>query len=148
MQTGNRRVLNLVVATAALLAVSAISASAATSRSADSEIVVTLGKPGELNMQTSTKSAKAGEVAFVVKNKGKLEHEFILLRTKKPGHKLPPRSDEPQKVSEPGFAAELEDIEPGHTIVLALPLKQGHYVLLCNIEGHYAGGMRADLSLR
>lgn len=51
-------------------------------------------------------------------------------------------------MQEPGFTLELEDIEPGGKVVVAVPLKKGHYVLLCNIAGHHAGGMRADLTLR
>jgi uncharacterized cupredoxin-like copper-binding protein len=134
---------------AALLAAAAIAAPAALTRgAADSEIAVTLGKPSELKMKTSAKTAKAGEVAFVVRNKGKLEHEFILLRTKVKAANLKPRAEDPAKVVEPGFQVELEDIEPGGTVVMALPLKKGHYVLLCNIAGHHAGGMRADLDLK
>ena len=75
-------------------------------------------------------------------------HEFILLRTPIKAASLKPRSEEPEKVVEPGFLAELEDVEPGDRVTLVMPLKKGHYVLLCNIEGHYAGGMRADVTLR
>lgn len=28
-----------------------------------------------------------------------------------------------------------------------MSLPAGHYVLLCNLPGHYAGGMRADLTV-
>ena len=134
---------------AAALAFAAISASAAVSRAgADSEIAVTMGKPGELSMKTSARRAKAGEVEFVIKNKGKLAHEFILLRTPTPAAKLKPRAAEPEKVEEPGFHVEVEDMRPGQGLVLVLSLKKGHYVLLCNIAGHHAGGMRADLLLK
>ena len=139
----------VLIGSATVLAVVAISASAAVSRgAADSEIAVTLGKPSELGMKMSAMSAKAGEVAFKVRNRGKLAHEFILLRTSTPAAKLKPQAEDPQKVVEPGFLAELEDITPGHKVILALPLHKGHYVLLCNIAGHHAAGMRADLVLK
>ena len=141
------RAVGFLVAIALLVAMAAISASTALSRSAKSEIAVTLGKPGELNMKVNATSANAGEVAFVVKNKGKLEHEFVLLRTKTPAAKLP-AGDEANTVSERGFTAELDGIEPSRTVAMVLSLKKGHYVLLCNIEGHYAAGMRSDLTLR
>ena len=118
------------------------------SASADSEIEVTMGKPKEYSLKPSASRAKAGEVEFIVRNKGKLTHEFIVLRTKIPAAKLKPRAEEPAKVEEPGFQFELEDVEARGRVTIALPLKKGHYVLLCNIEGHYAGGMFADLTLR
>lgn len=31
---------------------------------------------------------------------------------------------------------------------MVMNMKKGHYVLLCNSEGHYDDGMRADLMLR
>ena len=138
----------VLIVTAAVFAATAIYASAAVSRGVDSEIAVTLGKPKERAMKTSASSANAGAVKFVVRNNGKLVHEFILLRTKTSAAKLKPQAEDPETVVETGFQAELEDIEPGHAVALALALKKGHYVLLCNIKGHYAAGMRADLVLR
>src|SRR3990170_7491854 len=123
------------------------SASAGSARTtADSEINVTMGKPGEYSLKAGPSSAKAGEVALVVRNRGKITHEFILLRTPIKAANLKPRAEEPDKVVEPGFVLELEDVEPGDRVTIVLPMKKGHYVLLCNIEGHYHDGMRADLT--
>ena len=131
------------------VAVAAIgTASAGSARSADAEIAVTMGKPKEYSLTAKPTSGKGGEVALAVRNRGKIVHEFILLRTPSKPPKVKPRSEEPAKVVEPGFLAELEDVEPGDRVTLVMPLKKGHYVLLCNIEGHYAGGMRADVVLR
>jgi uncharacterized cupredoxin-like copper-binding protein len=131
------------------IVVAATWASAASSKAvADSEVAVTMGKPSELSLKMSAKSAKAGEVALIVRNSGKLVHEFILLRTPIKASRLAARDGEAKKVVEPGFMVELEDMEPGDRVSLVLPMKKGHYVLLCNIEGHYHGGMRADLTLK
>ena len=147
-----RRRRSFVAAVIAICSVTAIvvgSAWAGSARSsADSEIEITLGKPREFTLRASARSGKAGEVEFVVRNRGKIDHEFIVLRTPIKAAALKPRAEEPAKVVEPGFQFELEDVEPGHRVTIALPLKKGHYVLLCNIEGHHAGGMRADLTLR
>jgi uncharacterized cupredoxin-like copper-binding protein len=140
-------VLAVALCSAALVTVAGAWAGSAGS-SADSEIAVTLGRPGEYGLKTSARTARSGEVEFIVQNRGKLVHEFILLRTPVKAAKLKPRPDEPQKVVEPGFRLELEDLEPGQRVIVALPLKAGHYVLLCNLEGHYAAGMRADLTLK
>ena len=43
---------------------------------------------------------------------------------------------------------EIEDIAVGATPTLTVDLAAGHYVLLCNIETHYAQGMHADLDVQ
>ncbi len=112
------------------------------------EVVVTMGKPSEFTMGLSSKTVKAGEAVLNVRNRGKIMHEMALLRTAKRAKDLKPRPKEPNKVEEPGFMLELEDVEPGQGAKLVLPLRKGHYVLVCNIEGHAAGGMRADLDVK
>jgi uncharacterized cupredoxin-like copper-binding protein len=32
--------------------------------------------------------------------------------------------------------------------LLAANLEAGHYVLVCNLPGHYQGGMRVDLTVK
>ena len=107
-----------------------------------------MGKPQELSLGASTRSAAAGEVIIKVRNAGKVEHELVILRTPIKAANLKPSADDPQEVVEPGFLAELEDMEPGDAANLVLPLKTGHYVLLCNKPGHYRGGMHSDLTVR
>lgn len=132
--------------TAAVMAIG--SASAGSARTFDAEISVTMGKPSEYSLVAKPTSGRGGEAALAVRNRGKITHEFILLRTGTKADKLKARADEPDKVVEPGFLLELEDVEPGDRVTVVMPLKKGHYVLLCNIEGHYHDGMRADLVLR
>jgi uncharacterized cupredoxin-like copper-binding protein len=133
----------------AVLALAAIWASTALAGgAADSVTTVTMGKPGEFSMKPSAASAKAGEVELILRNRGKIAHEFILLKTNIKASRLPARAENPNKVEEPGFSLEIEDIEPGGKVIVALPLKKGHYVILCNIDNHYQGGMRADLTLK
>jgi uncharacterized cupredoxin-like copper-binding protein len=43
---------------------------------------------------------------------------------------------------------EVEDIKPGRSATLTLNLKAGRYVLLCNLAGHYPGGMHAGLRVK
>lgn len=150
MQPFRHRRSRAVVVIALCLAVAVVgSAYAGSTRTdADSEIAVTLGKPQEFSLKASAASAKAGEVALTVRNQGKITHEFILLRTAIKAAKLKPRAGEPEKVVEPGFVLELEDVEPKDRVTVVMPMKKGHYVLLCNVAGHHAGGMFADLTLR
>ena len=72
-------------------------------------------------------------MTFVVRNAGKLEHEFVVLKTSIAAGQLAKAGtkDAPEK----GAVGEIEEIAPGQTKKLALRLKQGHYALICNSWG-------------
>lgn len=73
----------------------------------------------------ATKShAPVGKLTFVVRNAGKLEHEFVVLRTDKAAGQLAAAGtkDAPEK----GAVGEIEEIPPGATKKLVLALKKGH----------------------
>ncbi len=52
------------------------------------------------------------------------------------------------QASEKGAVGEVEDLGQGDTKKLTLNLKKGHYALICNLPGHYKGGMYADFTVR
>jgi uncharacterized cupredoxin-like copper-binding protein len=87
----------------------------------------------------------AGHVVFRVHNLGPDDHEFIVVRTD--GHPLPLRSDG-MTVSEESLQSSivgsLEPGPPGSVRYLKLDLPPGRYEVLCNMEGHYMGGMHDD----
>ena len=99
----------------------------------------------EFSLKSSPKSISAGKVKFSVKNAGDDEHELVILKTKTSASKLKVRGG---RASESGEVAELDDIEGGKTKSKTVSLKQGHYVLLCNLPGHYGLGMRADFTVK
>jgi uncharacterized cupredoxin-like copper-binding protein len=88
----------------------------------------------------------AGEVVLDVHNEGPDQHELIVV----PGswQQLPLRRDgitvdeEAVGAAEPGS---LEPGEPGTSRQLRLDLKPGRYVFFCNMEGHFMGGMHAEV---
>ena len=43
---------------------------------------------------------------------------------------------------------EARGIKPGKTAKLKLKLAAGHYALICNLPGHFAGGMYADFTVK
>jgi uncharacterized cupredoxin-like copper-binding protein len=92
----------------------------------------------------------AGTVRFRVLNQGPTSHELIVVRTDRAPDKLPLQRDG-LTVDEEGPGVELLgeaeglDIDDRQTLVLAL--RPGHYVLYCNLEGHYLGGMYAALTV-
>jgi uncharacterized cupredoxin-like copper-binding protein len=46
------------------------------------------------------------------------------------------------------FLDEAEGLDIGDRRTLALRLAAGNYVLYCNMEGHYLGGMHAAFTVR
>jgi hypothetical protein len=89
---------------------------------------------------------KPGEVLLRVHNRGPDEHELIITPLGRSG--VPIRSD--------GFTVNEEAIanaEPGSLVPAAagsvrelrIRLAPGRYVFFCNMEGHYLGGMHANV---
>jgi uncharacterized cupredoxin-like copper-binding protein len=99
----------------------------------------------EMAIRTDSATAAAGAVRFTVTNAGTIEHEFVVLRTSQPAAKLPLSG---ARASEAGHVGEIGGLGPGQTKTLTLHLRPGHYSLICNLPGHYGGGMHADLTVR
>jgi uncharacterized cupredoxin-like copper-binding protein len=93
----------------------------------------------------------AGTVSFRILNHGPTSHEFILVRTDRPPDKLP-LQDDGLTVDEEARGIDLLDEAEGLDIdeseTLVLDLAAGNYVMYCNLEGHYLGGMHAELTAR
>jgi uncharacterized cupredoxin-like copper-binding protein len=93
----------------------------------------------------------AGTVRLRILNQGPTSHELIVVRTDRAPDKLPLQSDGlTANEDAPGIdlleEAEGLDIDDRRTMVL--DLAAGNYVLYCNLEGHYLGGMNAALTVR
>ena len=93
----------------------------------------------------------AGTVSFLVRNQGPTTHEVIVVRTDLAPDKLPLQSDGLTVDEEERGVKLLEEVE-GLDIddreTLILDLAPGRYVLYCNLEGHYLGGMYEALTVR
>lgn len=72
-------------------------------------------------------SAHAGEVVFVVKNEGAIEHNFVIQDAGK------------KKV------AEIAIMEPGTITEVRATVAPGTYAILCTLPGHREAGMAATL---
>jgi uncharacterized cupredoxin-like copper-binding protein len=91
-------------------------------------------------------SVGAGEVRFKAVNEGKVPHELVVLKTDTKAGDL--------KVE--GAVAKVEGTKLGTVPHLgpkasgevAVDLEAGHYVLLCNLPGHFQQGMRTDLDVK
>lgn len=71
-------------------------------------------------------SVKAGQVTFVVKNEGALEHNFVI----------------------EGIDQKIELILPQESETLEVTLGPGIYRILCNLPGHQEAGMVSEISVK
>ncbi len=119
----------------------------------------TKGLAGPMSLTVSPATAPAGDVTFVVKNTGTIEHEAVVLKTPVPYNKLPVNNagDPPapvatggNKVSEDNNIGETGDpnLKPGDTRTFTIKnMTPGNYDIVCNLAQHYAKGMRAAFTI-
>jgi uncharacterized cupredoxin-like copper-binding protein len=98
----------------------------------------------EFNVAPKPTQVAGGRVTFNVSNGGRVEHEFVVLRTSKPASDLLKGG----RADETGNVGEIGSVKPGQTKTLSLSLAAGHYALICNLPGHYAAGQYADLTVK
>jgi uncharacterized cupredoxin-like copper-binding protein len=101
-------------------------------------------KLDEWKLAPSTPTVAAGKVKITAANNGNTTHEMVVLRTDKPAASL----GSGKRVSEAGSVGEIADLKAGASATKSFNLTPGHYVLICNLPGHYAAGMRTDLTVR
>jgi uncharacterized cupredoxin-like copper-binding protein len=94
---------------------------------------------------TATKT-EATRVIFVVRNAGKMTHEFVVLRRAKAAGRLAARNA--REAPETGAVGEIGEIKPGAVKRLTLNLTKGHYSLICNLPFHYGRGQFVDFYVR
>jgi uncharacterized cupredoxin-like copper-binding protein len=98
----------------------------------------------EFNVAPKPTQVASGRVTFNVSNAGRVEHEFVVLKTSKPASDLLKNG----RADETGNVGEIGSVKPGQTKALNLDLAAGHYALICNLPGHYAAGQYADLTVK
>ncbi len=119
---------------------------ATTPAAAEGPVVkVGMGSPQPFSLTLDMKSVKAGKVTFTVANTGSMPHQLVVLKTTEKANALPMASGTVAK--ETGKIGGIPDIAAGATSSVTLPLTPGHYSVICNLPGHYKGGMYADLTV-
>jgi uncharacterized cupredoxin-like copper-binding protein len=106
-------------------------------------------KETEFKIDLSTTTAPAGAVNFAITNAGTIVHEFVVMKTDLAADKLPIDSSEgavDEDAAGISVVDEVEDIAVGANATLTVNLPAGHYVVICNVPGHYVGGMHADFT--
>jgi plastocyanin len=99
----------------------------------------------EFSFSPTTIVAKRGKLKLTLRNSGRMTHELILLRTSRALGSLRVRHG---KVSEASSVGEISETKAGKRASHTFELKPGHYVLVCNLRGHYHHGMRGRLTVK
>ena len=105
----------------------------------------------DFKVQRDAAVVPAGTVSFHIRNQGPTTHEFIVVRTDRAPDKLPLQRDGltvDEEADGMKFLDDAEGLDIDDRQSLVLDLTPGHYVLYCNLEGHYLGGMYAALTVR
>lgn len=89
-------------------------------------------------------SVPAGHIVFSIHNAGTGVHELAVVRADAAADQLP-YDGASSRATVTDVVAEREAIVPGATKRLSVDLDPGRYVLICNVPGHYAAGMRVAL---
>ncbi len=103
----------------------------------------------DFSITLDSSTASAGSVTFDVTNDGPSTHEFVVFKTDLAPDALPLTNDGIVDEKGKGLTAidEIEDIASGSSQNLTTNLDAGSYVVICNLPGHYAQGMRAPLTV-
>ena len=100
----------------------------------------------EYSITLSVATLKAGIVKFGIRNNGTMVHDFDLIRTDLAPDKLP-IDQGAAKAKEDGLVKQMINIAANRSTTLSADLLAGHYVIICNVAGHYQLGMRAELKV-
>lgn len=95
-----------------------------------------------MGITVSASNVPAGDVTFDVFNDGPdMIHEMVVSPVTE-GTPLPYDATLDKVLEDDaGHLGEVAELEPGQKGSLTLEMRPGHYILYCNIEGHYASGM-------
>lgn len=92
-------------------------------------------------------AVKAGELRFELDNADSVAHDFVLVKTDREGNALPTAGGAVDLASVGDIIGEIAAFEPGESAASTYNLEPGEYVLFCNIQGHYSGGMYYSLTV-
>ncbi len=106
----------------------------------------------EWSVDPATQTVPAGPVTFTVTNDGQIPHEFVVLRTDTMAGAIPISSFEGEagRINEDTAGTnvgETGDLQPGASKTVTINLPAGHYVLVCNLPGHFHSGMHLDFTV-
>ena len=105
----------------------------------------------DFGIQVPDVTIPPGHYVFVDTNHGPSPHELVMWKTAEPADKLPTRSNHRVNEDSPTLTSALDSgssLNPGETRLLTTTLDPGHYVIVCNLPGHYMAGMHVDITVK
>ncbi|MEY2517053.1 MAG: hypothetical protein QOJ89_4411 [bacterium] len=109
---------------------------------ADGKITVT---STEYAFAPAAITATAGKLTITLDNKGTMVHELVVLKGDEAASALKVSGG---RVSEKTAVGEVSETAAGAAKSSTITLKPGHYIIVCNVPGHYQDGMRGTLTVR
>lgn len=115
---------------------------------------IRMGAPGEFAMTPAPVTLDAGTSTFTIVNDGTIEHEVVFMRTDIDSGALPTTAKgaaiESRIVAPVAAMKEMPGhhgthVHAGKRKKIKVRLPRGQYALVCNLPGHYAAGMHANL---
>ena len=104
----------------------------------------------DFHISVQSTTLPPGNYVFVDTNHGASAHELVMWKTIDPDDRLPIDSDGRVNEDSPELDSVLDSgssLAPGETRVLTTTLDRGHYVLVCNLPGHFRAGMHIDITV-
>ncbi len=133
--------------TVALLCAALLLAACGTAQPAtvpsDVQVVVEMK---DYSITATPATIRAGTVKFGIRNAGAMEHQFELIRTDLAADKLPIDATTATARTD-GLVKQVKGIAVGRVVTVSADLAPGHYVIICNVAGHYQLGMRTDFTV-
>lgn len=102
----------------------------------------------EFAIAASPATVPAGPVTITAKNAGAVLHELVLIKSDADPTSLAIGADGTVDESTLDSPGEIEDIDAGATSKAEFRLEPGKYILICNIPGHYSGGMTTAITVQ
>ena len=119
-------------------------------RSADVPTADVVAQLKDFEIDLSASRVSSGHVVLGLRNTGPTVHELVIAKTDLDSGDLPIGKDG-LSVDEDDrrfrVLGEEEHVQLTEEEVMDLVLQPGHYVVFCNLEGHYLGGMHEDLEV-
>jgi uncharacterized cupredoxin-like copper-binding protein len=91
-------------------------------------------------------SVGTGKVKFEADNEGKVPHELVVVKSDTKAADLKVEGGKAKVDGETLGSA--SDVGAGEHKDVEVDLEAGHYILLCNLPGHYEQGMHTDLDVQ
>jgi uncharacterized cupredoxin-like copper-binding protein len=105
----------------------------------------------DFGIHVSTTTLTAGNYVFVDHNDGPSSHELVMWKTDLAAAQLPRGTDGKVNEDSPKLAKVLDSgssLNPGEVRLISASLDPGHYVMVCNLPGHYNAGMHVDVTVK